>query len=323
VILPRRQFLHLAAGAVALPGLSRIAWAQAYPTRPVRIVVGFPPGTSSDITARLIAEWLSQRLGQQVLVENRTGAGTNIAAEAVVQASPDGYSLLWVTQTNAINATLYESLNFNFIRDIAPVAGVIRVPTVMMINPSVPAKTVPEFIAYAKANPDKINMSSPGIGSANHVLGELFQMMTGVKLVHIPYKGSQFPDLLSGQVQITFNPLPSSLNFINTGKLRALAVTSAARQAVLPDVPTVGEFVPGYEGNAWFGIGAPKNTPKEIVDKLNSEINAGLADPKLSARLIDLGGVPMSVTPAEFGKFIADETEKWGKVVKFAGLKVN
>jgi tripartite-type tricarboxylate transporter receptor subunit TctC len=323
VKLPRRQFLHLAAGAVALPALSRISWAQAYPTRPVRIVVGFPPGTSSDITARLIAEWLSQRLGQQVLVENRTGAGTNIAAETVVQASPDGYSLLWVTQTNAINATLYESLNFNFIRDIAPVAGVIRVPTVMMINPSVPAKTVPEFIAYAKANPDKINMSSPGIGSANHVLGELFQMMTGVKLVHIPYKGSQFPDLLSGQVQITFNPLPSSLNFINTGKLRALAVTSATRQAVLPDVPTVGEFVPGYEGNAWFGIGAPKNTPKEIVDKLNSEINAGLADPKLSARLIDLGGVPMSVTPAEFGKFIADETEKWGKVVKFAGLKVN
>jgi tripartite-type tricarboxylate transporter receptor subunit TctC len=323
VKLPRRQFLHLAAGAVALPALSRIAWAQAYPTRPVRIVVGFPPGTSSDITARLIAEWLSRRLGQQVLVENRTGAGTNIAAETVVQASPDGYSLLWVTQTNAINATLYESLNFNFIRDIAPVAGVIRVPTVMMINPSVPAKTVPEFIAYAKANPDKINMSSPGIGSANHVLGELFQMMTGVKLVHIPYKGSQFPDLLSGQVQITFNPLPSSLNFINTGKLRALAVTSATRQAVLPDVPTVGEFVPGYEGNAWFGIGAPKNTPKEIVDKLNSEINAGLADPKLSARLIDLGGVPLSVTPAEFGKFIADETEKWGKVVKFAGLKVN
>ena len=323
MILLRRQFLHLAAGAVALPALLRIAWAQAYPTRPVRIVVGFPPGTSSDITARLIAEWLSQRLGQQVLVENRTGAGTNIAAEAVVQAPPDGYSLLWVTQTNAINATLYESLNFNFIRDIAPVAGVIRVPTVMMINPSVPAKTVPEFIAYAKANPDKINMSSPGIGSANHVLGELFQMMTGVKLVHIPYKGSQFPDLLSGQVQITFNPLPSSLNFINTGKLRALAVTSATRQAVLPDVPTVGEFVPGYEGNAWFGIGAPKNTPNEIVDKLNSEINAGLADPKLSARLIDLGGVPMSVTPAEFGKFIADETEKWGKVVKFAGLKVN
>jgi tripartite-type tricarboxylate transporter receptor subunit TctC len=313
----------MAAGVIALPALSRLAWAQSYPNRTVRLIVGFPPGTSSDITARLIAEWLSQRLGQQVVVENRTGAGTNIAAETVVQAVPDGYSLLWVTQTNAINATLYESLSFNFIRDIAPVAGIIRVPTVMMVNPSVPAKTVPEFIAYAKENPDKINMSSPGIGSANHVLGEMFEMMTGTKLVHIPYKGSQFPDLLSGQVQITFNPLPSSLNFIKTGQLRALAVSSATRQAVLPDVPTIGEFVPGYEGNAWFGIGAPKNTPKDIVDKLNSEINAGLADPKLSARLIELGGVPMSVTPAEFGKFIADETEKWGKVVKFAGLKVN
>ena len=321
--LLRRQFLHLAAAAVALPAFSRAGWALDYPTRPVRIVVGFPPGTSSDITARLIAEWLSQRLGQQVVVENRTGAGTNIAAETIVQASPDGYSLLWVTQTNAINGTLYESLKFNFIRDIDPVAGVIRVPTVMMVNPSVPAKTVPEFIAYAKANPGKINMSSPGIGSANHVLGELFEMMTGTKFVHVPYKGSQFPDLLSGQVQITFNPLPSSLNFIKTGQLRALAVSSATRQAVLPDVPTIGEFVPGYEGNAWFGIGAPKNTPKDIVDKLNREINAGLADPKLSARLIDLGGVPMAVTPAEFGKFIADETEKWGKVVKFAGLKVN
>jgi tripartite-type tricarboxylate transporter receptor subunit TctC len=320
--LLRRQFLHLATGAAALPILSRIAWAQSYPMHPVRIIVGFPPGTSSDITARLVAEWLSQRLGQQVIVENRAGAGTNIAAETVVQALPDGYSLLWVTQTNAINATLYESLKFNFIRDIEPVAGVIRVPTVMMVNPSVPAKTVPEFIAYAKANPDKINMSSPGIGSANHVLGEMFEMMTGTKLVHIPYKGSQFPDLLSGQVQITFNPLPSSLNFIKTGQLRALAVTSATRQAVLPDVPSLGEFVPGYEGNAWFGIGAPKNTPKDIVDKLNREINAGLADPKLKVRLIDLGGVPMSVTPAEFGKFIAVETEKWGKVVKFAGLKV-
>jgi len=320
--LLRRQFLHLATSAAALPALSRIAWAQSYPTRPLHIVVGFPPGTSSDITARLIAEWLSQRLGQQVIVENRPGAGTNIAAETVVQALPDGYSLLWVTQTNAINATLYESLKFDFIRDTEPVAGVIRVPTVMMVNPSVPAKTVPEFIAYAKANPDKINMSSPGIGSANHVLGELFEMMTGVKLVHVPYRGSQFPDLLGGQVQITFNPLPSSLNFIKTGQLRALAVTSATRQAVLPDVPSVGEFVPGYEGSAWFGIGAPKNTPKDIVDKLNREVNAGLVDPKLKARLTDLGGVPMSVTPAEFGKFIADETEKWGKVVKFAGLKV-
>ena len=320
--LLRRQFLRLVAGAVALPVLSRTSWALDYPTRPVRIVVGFPAGTSSDITARLIAQWLSERLGQQFVVENRPGAGTNIAAETVVQASPDGYSLVWVTQTNAINGTLYHSLKFNFIQDIQPVAGVIRVPTVMMVNPSVPAKTVPEFIAYAKANPSKINMSSPGVGSANHVLGELFQMMAGVKLVHVPYRGSQFPDLLSGQVQITFNPLPSSLNFIQTGKLRALAVTSATRQAVLPDVPTVGEFVPGYEGTAWFGIGAPKNTPKEIVDELNREINAGLADPKLKARLEELGGVPMSMTPADFGKFITDETEKWGKVVKFADLKV-
>ena len=318
----RRQFLHLVAGAVALPVLSRTSWALDYPTRSVRIVVGFPPGTSSDIVARLIAQWLSERLGQQFVVENRPGAGTNVAAETVVQAAPDGYSLVWVTQTNAINGTLYHSLKFNFIQDIQPVAGVIRVPTVMMVNPSVPAKTVPEFIAYAKANPGKINMSSPGIGSANHVLGELFQMMAGVKLVHVPYRGSQFPDLLSGQVQITFNPLPSSLNFIQTGKLRALAVTSATRQAALPDVPTVGEFVPGYEGTAWFGIGAPKNTPKEIVDKLNQEINAGLADPKLKARLEELGGVPMSMTPADFGKFITDETEKWGKVVKFADLKV-
>ncbi|MGB9271835.1 MAG: tripartite tricarboxylate transporter substrate-binding protein, partial [Pseudolabrys sp.] len=248
----RRQFLNLVARAVALPALSRTSWALDYPTRSVRIVVGFPAGTSSDIVARLIAQWLSERLGQQFVVENRPGAGTNVATETVVQASPDGYSLVWVTQTNAINGTLYHSLKFNFIQDIQPVAGVIRVPTVMMVNPSVPAKTVPEFIAYAKANPGKINMSSPGIGSANHVLGELFQMMAGVKLIHVPYRGSQFPDLLSGQVQITFNPLPSSLNFIQTGKLRALAVTSATRQAALPDVPTVGEFVPGYEGTAWF-----------------------------------------------------------------------
>jgi tripartite-type tricarboxylate transporter receptor subunit TctC len=318
----RRQFLNLVARAVALPALSRTSWALDYPTRSVRIVVGFPAGTSSDIVARLIAQWLSERLGQQFVVENRPGAGTNVATETVVQASPDGYSLVWVTQTNAINGTLYHSLKFNFIQDIQPVAGVIRVPTVMMVNPSVPAKTVPEFIAYAKANPGKINMSSPGIGSANHVLGELFQMMAGVKLIHVPYRGSQFPDLLSGQVQITFNPLPSSLNFIQTGKLRALAVTSATRQAALPDVPTVGEFVPGYEGTAWFGIGAPKNTPKEIVDKLNQEINTGLADPKLKARLEELGGVPMSMTPTDFGKFITDETEKWGKVVKFADLKV-
>lgn len=256
------------------------------------------------------------------MVENKTGAGTNIAAEAVVQALPDGYTLLWVTQTNAINATLYKSLKFNFIKDIEPVAGVITVPTVMMVNPAVPAKTVAEFIAYAKANPGKINMSSPGIGSANHILGELFNMMAGIKMVHVPYKGSQFPDLISGRVQVTFNPLPSSLGFIKNGKLRALGVTSATRQAVLPDVPAIGETVKGYEGNAWFGIGAPKKTPKDIVDKLNSTINAGLTDPVFKKKLEDLGGVPMSVTPAAFTKFINDETEKWAKVVAFSGAKV-
>jgi len=320
--LRRRDFLHLSAGAAALPALSRFAWADTYPSRSGRIIVGFPPGTSSDICARLIGQWLSEKLGQQFVVENKTGAGTNIAAEAVVQASPDGYTLLWVTQTNAINATLYKSLKFNFINDIEPVAGVITVPTVMMVNPAVPAKTVAEFIAYAKANPGKINMSSPGIGSANHILGELFNMMAGIKMVHVPYKGSQFPDLMSGQVQVTFNPLPSSLGFIKNGKLRALGVTSAARQAVLPDVPAIGETVKGYEGNAWFGIGAPKKTPKDIVDKLNSTINAGLADPVFKKKLEDLGGVPMSVTPAAFTKFINDETEKWAKVVAFSGAKV-
>jgi tripartite-type tricarboxylate transporter receptor subunit TctC len=318
----RRDFLRLAAGAAALPALSQTAWADTYPSRPGRIVVGFPPGTSSDICARLIGQWLSEKLGQQFVVENRTGAGTNIAAETVVQASPDGYTLLWITQTNTINTTLYHSLKFNFSKDIEPVAGVITVPTVMMVNPQVPAKTVAEFIAYAKANPGKINMSSPGIGSANHVLGELFQMMTGVKLVHIPYKGSQFPDLLSGQVQVTFNPLPSSMAFIKDGKLRALAVTATKRQPVLPDVPTVSESVPGYDGTAWFGIGAPKNTPQDIVTKLNSTINAGLADPALKKKLEDLGGVPMAVSPTDFAKFIANETEKWAKVVKFANLKV-
>ena len=320
--LRRRDFLHLSAGAAALPALSRFARADTYPSRSGRIIVGFPPGTSSDICARLIGQWLSEKLGQQFVVENKTGAGTNIAAEAVVQASPDGYTLLWVTQTNAINATLYKSLKFNFIKDIEPVAGVITVPTVMMVNPAVPAKTVAEFIAYAKANPGKINMSSPGIGSANHILGELFNMMAGIKMVHVPYKGSQFPDLISGQVQVTFNPLPSSLGFIKSGKLRALGVTSATRQAVLPDVPAIGETVKGYEGNAWFGIGAPKKTPTDIVDKLNSTINAGLTDPVFKKKLEDLGGVPMSVTPAAFTKFINDETEKWAKVVAFSGAKV-
>jgi tripartite-type tricarboxylate transporter receptor subunit TctC len=317
----RRYFLHLAAGAAALPIVSHFAWAQAYPTRPVRIIVGFPSGTSSDITARLIAQWLSERLGQQFIVENRTGAGTNIAADTVVHASPDGYTLLWVTQTNAINATLYDTINFNFGADIQPVASILRVPAVVMVNPAVPAKTIPEFIAYAKANPGKVNMSSPGIGSINHVAGEMFKMMAGVDLVHVPYRSSQFPDLLGGQVQVTFNPLPSSLDFIRSGKLRGLAVTSATRSDALPNVPTVGEFLPGYEATAWFGIGAPKNTSAEIVETLNKTINAGLADPQFKARLIDLGGMPTPMTPTDFGKFIVEETDKWAKVVKFANVK--
>jgi tripartite-type tricarboxylate transporter receptor subunit TctC len=319
--LPRRSFLHLAAGAAALPAVLRTASAQTYPARPVRIVVGFPAGTSSDITARQIGQWLSEQLGQQFIVENRTGAGTNIAADTVVHAAPDGYSLLWVTQTNAINASIYKTLNFNFIHDIQPVASIIHVAAVMMVHPSVPAKTVPEFIAYAKANPGKINMSTPGIGSINHVAGELFKMMAGVDLVAVHYRSSQFPDLLSGHVQVTFNPLPSSLEFIHAGKLRALAVTSAMRQKVLPDVPTVSEFVPGYEATAWFGIGVPKAAPSEIVGKLNREINAGLANPKLKARLADLGGEVVASSPGEFAQFIGAETKKWAKVIRFANIK--
>jgi tripartite-type tricarboxylate transporter receptor subunit TctC len=317
----RRRFLPLAVGAGALPAVWRIASAETYPTRPVRIVVGFPPGTSSDITARLLGHWLSQRLGQQFIVEDRPGAGTNIAADSVVHASPDGYSLLWVTHTNAINASLYDTLNFNFIRDIHPVASILRVPAVMVVHPSFPAKTVPEFIAYAKANPGKINYASSGIGTGQHVAGELFKMMAGVDLVHIPYRSSFFPDLLSGQVPVTFNPIPSVLDFIRAGKLRALAVTTVTRSDVLPDVPTMGDFVPGYEATLWFGIGAPSKTPAEIIGKLNSEINAGLADPNIKARLAELGGLPILMTPAEFGKLIAVETEKWAKVVKFAGMK--
>jgi tripartite-type tricarboxylate transporter receptor subunit TctC len=319
--LPRRKFLYLAAGAAALPILPRVAAALDYPTRPARIIVGFPAGTSSDITARLIGQWLSERLGQQFIIENRTGAGTNIAAESVVHATPDGYTLLWVTQTNAINATLYDNLDFNFSRDIQPVASIMSVPAVMMVHPSVPAKTVPEFIAYAKANPGKINMSSPGIGSVNHILGELFMMMAGVNLVHVPYRSSQFPDLLGGQVQVTFNPLPSSLDFIRSGKLRALGVTSAKRQEVLPDVPTIGVSLPGYEGTAWFGIGAPKNMPSEIVDKLNRDVNAGLADAQFKGRLVDLGGAPTPMSPTDFNGFITSETVKWAQVVKFSGAK--
>jgi tripartite-type tricarboxylate transporter receptor subunit TctC len=319
--LPRRKFLHLAAGAAALPVIPRIARAQAYPTRPVRVIVGFPAGSSSDITARLIGQWLSQRLGQQFNVEDRTGAGTNIATEAVAHAPPDGYSLLWITHANAFNATLYDKLNFNFIRDIQPVASVLRVPAVMEITPLLSARTLPEFIAYAKANPGKVNMATQGIGSMNHVAGELFKSMAGVDLVAVHYRGSIFPDLLGGQVQVTFSPIPSSLEYIRAGKLRALAVTTAMRSELLPDAPTVGEFVPGYEATAWFGIGVPKGTPAEVIDRINKEINAGLADPAFKARLLDLGVEPRAMTSAEFGKFIADETEKWGKVIRAANIK--
>ena len=324
--LSRKTFLRFVAGGGVFPMLSCSALignalALDYPTRPVHIIVGFPAGTSSDITARLVAQRLSEQLGQQFFVENRTGAGTNVAADSVVHASPDGYTLLWVTQTNGINATLYDTLNFNFIRDVQPVGGILRVPAVMMVNPAVPASTVPEFIAYAKANPGKINMSSPGIGSINHVAGELFNMMAGVKLTHIPYRSSQFPDLLSGQVQITFNPLPSSLDFIRAGKLRGLALTGATRSDALPNLPPLGEFLPGYEATAWFGIGAPKATPPVVVEKLNKEINAALADAQFKGRLTDLGGEPMPLSITDFSNFIDSETEKWAKAVKFSGAK--
>ena len=321
--LPRRQFLHLAAGAAALPALSCVAWAQAYPTRPVRWIVPTTPGTSPDILARLMGQWLSERLGQPFVIENRPGAGGNLAAEMVVNAPADGYTLLLVAPANAINATLYEKLSFNFIRDIAPVAGIIRLPNVMVVNPSVPAKTVPEFIAYAKANPGKINFASGGIGFANHVAGELFKAMTGVDMVHVPYRGQApaMTDLLGGQVQVMFDPVVSSIAHIRAGKLRPLAVTTSTRAEALPDVPTVGDYLPGFETSVWFGVGAPRNTSAEIVGKLNREINAGLADPKIKARLADLGGTVLPGSPADFGKLIADETEKWAKVIKFAGIK--
>jgi tripartite-type tricarboxylate transporter receptor subunit TctC len=323
VKLPRREFLHLAAAVAALPAVTRIAGAQTYPTRPVHIIVGYAPGGATDIMARLVGQWLSERLGQQFVIENRPGAGSNIAAEAVVRAPADGYTLLLVGVSNAINATLYDRLNFNFIRDITPVAGIIRDTYVMVVNPSFPAKTVPEFVAYAKADPGRINFGSAGIGSPNHVTGELFKIMAGVNLMHVPYRGIALAlsDLLGGQVQVAFASMPSSIEFIRAGRLRALAVTTATRSEVLPDVPTVGEFVPGYEASAWYGIGAPKATPVEIVDKLNKEINAGLADPKMKARLADLGGTPFLGSPADFGKLIADDTEKWGKVVRFSGAK--
>jgi tripartite-type tricarboxylate transporter receptor subunit TctC len=319
----RRQFLHLATGAVALPAVSRVAIAQAYPTKPVRIIVGFAPGGGADIAARLIGQWLSERLGQTFVIENRPGAGSNIATEAVVRAPPDGYTLCLVGAPNAINATLYDKLNFNFIRDIAPVAGVVRVPGAMVVNPSVPATSVPEFITYVKANPEKIHMASGGNGSTGHVFGELFKFMAGVNMLHVPYRGGgpAVTDLLGAQVQVYFGPLPETIEYIRTNKVRALAVTSATRLDALPDVPTVGEFIAGYEASVWYGVGAPRNTPAEIIEKLNNEINASLTDAKLKARLSDLGGVPMSMTAAEFSKHIADETEKWAKVIKFAGIK--
>jgi len=321
--LPRRRFLHLAAGAAALPAVSRIAWAQAYPARPVRIVAPTGPGGAPDIIARLIGPWLSQRLGQQFVVENRPGSGNNIGTEAVVRASPDGYTLLLVSSANAINATFYDRLNFDFLRDIAPIAGIISLPFVMVVNPSVPAKTVPEFTAYAKANPGKINLGSPGIGTPPHVAGELFKMMAGVDLVHVPYRGggAVVSDLLGGQVQVFFGSTSLTIEQIRAGKLRPLAVTTATRWEGLPDIPTVGDFVLGYEASSLFGLGAPKQTPAAIIDRLNREINAALDDPTLKTRLIELGGTVLTGSPADFGKLLADDTEKWGKVIKFADIK--
>jgi tripartite-type tricarboxylate transporter receptor subunit TctC len=324
VKLPRRKFLHLAAGAAAtFPAASRFAWAQSYPSRPVRIVVGFVPGGGTDTLARLMGQWLSERLGQPFIIENRPGAGSNIGTEAVVNAIPDGYTILLVAAGVAINATLYEKLNYNFIRDIAPVAALIRVPNVLEVNPPFPAKSIPEFIAYAKANPDKISMASSGIGSTVHLSGELFKMMTGVNMVHVPYRGDgpAITDLIGGQVQVMFGSMPASIEHIRAGKLRPLAVTTAVRSDALPEIPTVGDFVPGYEASGWWGIGVPRSTPVEIIGKLNKEINAALVDPKIKTRLADLGGTTLGGSPAEFGNLVATETEKWGKVVRAANIK--
>ena len=318
--LPRRQFLHLATAAATLPAVSSIALAVNYPTRPVHLVVGYPPGLAPDIIARLVGAPLSERLGRPVVIDNRPGAGSNLGTEFVATASPDGHTLLFVTSTNAFNATIYDNLTFNFIRDIAPVAYIDFAPFVMVVNPAVPARTVSEFIAYAKANPSKVHMASAGVGTAPHVFGELFNMMTGANLVHVPYRSSYFPDLLSGQVQVIFNAVTSSIGYIKAGQLRALGVTTATHVEALPDVPPIAESVPGYEASGWHGIGAPSRTPTEIIERLNKEINAVVADPKMQASLVGIGVTPMSTTPAEFGKFVADETAKWAKVVKFAGI---
>jgi tripartite-type tricarboxylate transporter receptor subunit TctC len=319
----RRQLLQMMGAAVAVPAVSRVANAQAYPARPVRLIIGYPAGGSADITARLIGQWLSERLGQQFIIESRPGAGTNIATEAAVRAPADGYTLLLVAPANAINVSLYEKLNYDFARDIAPVAGIIRFPNVIVVHPWVPAKTVPELIAYAKANPGKLNMASSGNGSTIHMSGELFKMMAGVNMVHVPYRGGALAltDLIAGQVQVMFDNIPTSAEFVKTGKLRGLAVTGSVRSEVLPDLPTVSDFLPGYEASAWYGLGAPKNTPSEIIDKLNKETNAILADPKSKARFADLGAMPVPGSAADFGKLIAEETDKWAKVVKFAGVK--
>jgi tripartite-type tricarboxylate transporter receptor subunit TctC len=319
--LPRRQFLQLAAGAAALPAASPVARAEAYPSRPVRVIVGFPAGSASDVVARLTGQGLSERPGQQFVVENHPGAGTNLAAEAVVRAPPDGYTLLLSTSTNAVNATLYRHLNFDFMRDIVPVATTDQTPYVMEVTLLLPPKTLPEFIAYAKANPGKVNMASNGIGSGPHVAGELFKMMAGVDLVHVPYTGNVYPDLIGGQVQVMFSPIPASIGFVRAGQLRPLAVGTAKRLTILPDVPTVAEIVPGYEASGWHGIGAPAKTPAEIVDKLNAEINALLANATFKERLADLGGLQMVMSPAEFGKFTMAEIDKWAKVIKFADIK--
>jgi len=321
--LPRRKFLRLAGGAAALPAVSRFAWAQAYPSRPVRIIVGFAAGGGNDIVARLIGQWLSEHLGQPFVVENRPGAGSNIATQAVVNAAPDGYTLLLVGATNAINVSYYQKLNFDFVHDIAPVASITQQPQIMLAVPSFPAKTIPDSVDYAKANPSKVNVSSPGVGSISHLAGELFKMMTGVEMVHVPFSGNSpaLTALLGGQVEVSIASLPSSIEFIRSGKLRGLAVTSTKRVEALPDVPAVVESVPGYEVSAWYGVGAPKGTPNELIDKLNNEINASLADPKLKARIADFGGTVFALSPAGFSKFIADETEKWAKVIRAANIK--
>ena len=323
---PRRQFLRLAAGAAALPAVSRIARAQTYPTRPVRFVVGFAPGGGGDLATRLMGQWLSERLGQQFIVENRVGAGSNLATEQVVRSPPDGYTLIQLNVANSINASLYEKLPFNVLRDLIPVASFMRVPNVMEVSPSFPAKTVPEFITYAKANPGKVMFASSGVGTTLHMSGELFRAMAGIDMLHVPYRAMAaggYADLMTGTVHVTFDNLPPSLELVRAGKLRALAVTSTARSEVMPELPTVSEFLPGYEATAWYGIAAPLGTPPAIIERLNKELNAAFVDPRMKARIADLGGTPLPGSPTDFGKLIAAEIEKWAKVVKFSGARAD